>query len=127
MSCSGSWSDHGQSTGGFYKCNRFDSSATSPGLNQHLTAAQRAKAELDRYLHYYQVGSVDHGLYTQHAMNWYCNDICIRVLKVVLIGIIYPVVVRLQRYHSHSSALKFASTQRELAEKRMLDLQESQR
>ena len=62
MGCVGNWSDHGQTTGGFYKCNRFDSSTTSPGLNQQLTAAQRAKAELDRYLHYYQVSPSCHAL-----------------------------------------------------------------
>lgn len=42
--------DHGQNTGGFYKCNRYD--ANKPDGSS--TAAQRAKAELDRYLHYYQ-------------------------------------------------------------------------
>lgn len=46
--CMGSWVEHGQTTGGFYKCNRFEA-APSDG-----TAAQKAKVELDRYLHYYQ-------------------------------------------------------------------------
>eukprot|EP00638_Chattonella_subsalsa_P015431 CAMPEP_0117848098 /NCGR_PEP_ID=MMETSP0949-20121206/20196_1 /TAXON_ID=44440 /ORGANISM="Chattonella subsalsa, Strain CCMP2191" /LENGTH=470 /DNA_ID=CAMNT_0005694849 /DNA_START=125 /DNA_END=1536 /DNA_ORIENTATION=- len=47
--CMGPWSEHGANTGGYYKCNRFESKA-SPEDND----AARAKAELDRYLHYYQ-------------------------------------------------------------------------
>lgn len=47
--CMGPWVDHGQGTGGYYKCNRYETSADSSA-----TAAQRAKHELDRYLHYYQ-------------------------------------------------------------------------
>jgi ariadne-1 len=48
--CMGDWLEHGQNTGGFYKCNRYDVKAD----NSSATAAQKAKAELDRYLHYYQ-------------------------------------------------------------------------
>jgi ariadne-1 len=69
--------------GGFYKCNRYDSSQVTN--TSETTAAQRAKAELDRYLHYYQ------------------------------------------RYHGHDRALMFANTQRELAEQRMAEKQESEK
>ena len=48
--CMGKWSDHGQVTGGYYKCNRYDSGKAIEGQ----TEAQKAKRELDRYLHYYQ-------------------------------------------------------------------------
>lgn len=48
--CMGSWTEHGQNTGGFYKCNRF----TALETNSSASEAARAKAELDRYLHYYQ-------------------------------------------------------------------------
>ena len=75
------WADHGQNTGGFYKCNRYEASAN----NTSGTAQQRAKAELDRYLHYYQ------------------------------------------RYYGHDSALNFAASQREVAERRMIERQEAQR
>jgi len=47
--CMGSWAEHGANTGGYYKCNRFENK-TPPEDND----AARAKAELDRYLHYYQ-------------------------------------------------------------------------
>ena len=46
----GPWTDHGQLTGGFYKCNRFDTG----GVDEKSTDAQKAKLELDRYLFYYQ-------------------------------------------------------------------------
>jgi ariadne-1 len=42
--------DHGQTTGGFYRCNRYDAGKPPEGS----TEKQRAKLELDRYLHYYQ-------------------------------------------------------------------------
>lgn len=48
--CMGNWQEHGQNTGGFYKCNRYDPSEVS----STVSAAQKAKQELDRYLHYYQ-------------------------------------------------------------------------
>ena len=47
--CLGTWSEHGQNTGGYYKCNKFEG-----GTGKDGTDADRAKAELDRYLHYYQ-------------------------------------------------------------------------
>ncbi|OQS01106.1 hypothetical protein ACHHYP_01798 [Achlya hypogyna] len=47
--CMDVWSNHNSATGGYYKCNRYDPAAAAPD-----TDAARAKAELDRYLHYYQ-------------------------------------------------------------------------
>uniref|UniRef100_A0AAV1VI51 RBR-type E3 ubiquitin transferase n=1 Tax=Peronospora matthiolae TaxID=2874970 RepID=A0AAV1VI51_9STRA len=47
--CMEGWDKHGSGTGGFYKCNRYDADAETAD-----TDAARAKAELDRYLHYYQ-------------------------------------------------------------------------
>ena len=46
----GDWKQHGEATGGFYKCNRYDASK----VDASVTAAEKAKAELDRYLHYCQ-------------------------------------------------------------------------
>ena len=45
----GPWADHGTSTGGYYKCNRYQA---APQGDQSSMA--KAKAELERYLHYYQ-------------------------------------------------------------------------
>ncbi|ETW04230.1 hypothetical protein H310_04567 [Aphanomyces invadans] len=47
--CMDVWSNHNANTGGYYKCNRYD-----PDTVPSDTDAARAKAELDRYLHYYQ-------------------------------------------------------------------------
>ncbi|KAG7396947.1 E3 ubiquitin-protein ligase arih2 [Phytophthora boehmeriae] len=47
--CMEGWDKHGTGTGGYYKCNRYDADAEAGD-----TDAARAKAELDRYLHYYQ-------------------------------------------------------------------------
>jgi len=49
--CLAPWQDHGASTGGYYKCNKFASENDNP--NDQSDAA-KAKRELDRYLHYYQ-------------------------------------------------------------------------
>jgi ariadne-1 len=46
--CMGDWAQHGQNTGGYYKCNKYDPTVTAD------STVERAKAELDRYLHYYQ-------------------------------------------------------------------------
>lgn len=73
------WSEHNQNTGGYYKCNRFGANAET------ATESDKAKAELDRYLHYYQ------------------------------------------RYHNHEESLKYAAKQRENAEKKMLERQETRK
>ena len=44
--CLGLWSEHNNN----YNCNRYDPKNKSP----ELTAAEKAKTELDRYLHYFQ-------------------------------------------------------------------------
>lgn len=77
--CNGSWDQHNQATGGYYKCNRYEATTT----DNTKSAADKAKAELDKYLHYYQ------------------------------------------RYHAHDVSLKFASQQRELAERKMVEQQEA--
>jgi len=50
--CLAAWSEHGQNTGGYYRCNKYDPN-TSAGDNDQSDAA-RAKRELDKYLHYYK-------------------------------------------------------------------------
>lgn len=46
----GDWKSHGADTGGYYKCNKFDGNEPGDALND----VDRAKRELDRYLHFYQ-------------------------------------------------------------------------
>jgi ariadne-1 len=50
--CMGCWKDHGSNTGGYYKCNKFDSEDGMDNAND-MSDAGRAKRELDRYLHFY--------------------------------------------------------------------------
>lgn len=50
--CMGDWNEHGANTGGYYKCNKYDTSTT--GGPEDQSDAARAKRELDRYLHYYK-------------------------------------------------------------------------
>lgn len=49
----GDWNDHGANTGGYYKCNKYDSGGGAGGPEDQSDAA-KAKRELDRYLHYYK-------------------------------------------------------------------------
>ena len=46
--CLGPWTDHGQSTGGYYKCNKFKTSSVEEMAG--MGDAAKAKAELDKYL-----------------------------------------------------------------------------
>ena len=48
--CMGPWSEHGTETGGYYKCNRF----VEQELKDTASEADKAKRELDRYLHYFK-------------------------------------------------------------------------
>lgn len=45
----GDWNEHGSTTGGYYKCNKYEA---KEGEGDNDVA--KAKAELDRYLHYYK-------------------------------------------------------------------------
>ncbi|KAL6048805.1 RBR-type E3 ubiquitin transferase, variant 2 [Balamuthia mandrillaris] len=47
--CRGDWKTHGEHTGGYYSCNRYDVSEAKKIDSE----ADRLKAEADRYLHYF--------------------------------------------------------------------------
>merc|ERR1712232_1042318 len=47
--CRGNWSDHGTHTGGYYTCNKYDSSEAK----KEDLSAEDIKTELDRYMFYY--------------------------------------------------------------------------
>jgi len=49
--CLGDWASHGANTGGYYRCNKYDTNTSN--LDDTSDAA-KAKRELDRYLHYYK-------------------------------------------------------------------------
>ena len=52
--CVGAWSDHGERTGGFYACNRYEAAKKQGALDDAAAARERAKSALERYMHYYQ-------------------------------------------------------------------------
>ena len=52
--CTGAWATHGQSTGGYYACNKYDpNKGVDSGNKESRSTADTAKAELDRYLFYF--------------------------------------------------------------------------
>jgi ariadne-1 len=52
--CMGDWHDHGANTGGYYKCNKYDTAPDMEGDTSDQSDAAKAKRDLDRYLHYYK-------------------------------------------------------------------------
>ncbi|KYQ89876.1 hypothetical protein DLAC_09851 [Tieghemostelium lacteum] len=62
--CRGDWKSHGQHTGGFYSCNKYES---SEGKKKDETAAI-LKQETDRFLHYFN-RYFNHDMLMKHAQS----------------------------------------------------------
>ncbi|XP_052199291.1 probable E3 ubiquitin-protein ligase ARI8 isoform X2 [Diospyros lotus] len=52
--CLGPWSDHGEKTGGFYACNRYESAKQEGAFDEAEKRRDMAKNSLERYTHYYE-------------------------------------------------------------------------
>ncbi|KAL5703024.1 RBR-type E3 ubiquitin transferase [Ranunculus cassubicifolius] len=52
--CLGSWSDHGERTGGFYACNRYETAKQEGAYDETEKRREMAKNSLERYTHYYE-------------------------------------------------------------------------
>ncbi|XAR48738.1 Ubiquitin--protein ligase [Bertholletia excelsa] len=52
--CLGSWSDHGERTGGFYACNRYEAAKQEGAYDDTERRREMAKNSLERYTHYYE-------------------------------------------------------------------------
>ncbi|KAF2300199.1 hypothetical protein GH714_010634 [Hevea brasiliensis] len=68
--CLGAWSDHGERTGGFYACNRYEAAKQEGAYDEAERRREMAKNSLERYTHYYE--------------RWASNQLvveCRRVLK----------------------------------------------
>ncbi|KAJ0981006.1 hypothetical protein J5N97_009261 [Dioscorea zingiberensis] len=52
--CLGAWSDHGESTGGFYACNRYEAAKQEGTYDESENRREMAKKSLERYTHYYE-------------------------------------------------------------------------
>ncbi|OAY85661.1 putative E3 ubiquitin-protein ligase ARI7 [Ananas comosus] len=52
--CLGVWSEHGERTGGFYACNRYESAKKEGVYDEAERRREMAKNCLERYTHYYE-------------------------------------------------------------------------
>ncbi|KAK4483388.1 hypothetical protein RD792_010574 [Penstemon davidsonii] len=52
--CVGAWSDHGERTGGFYACNRYEAAKQEGLYDESEKRREMAKNSLERYTHYYE-------------------------------------------------------------------------
>ena len=54
--CLGAWADHGERTGGYYACNRYERAKSSgaPTFSEEEKKRAAAKHSLERYTHYYE-------------------------------------------------------------------------
>ncbi|EYU39736.1 hypothetical protein ABFS82_06G177500 [Erythranthe guttata] len=52
--CLGAWSEHGERTGGFYACNRYEAAKREGALDDAEKRREMAKNSLERYTHYYE-------------------------------------------------------------------------
>eukprot|EP00262_Sarcandra_glabra_P015770 TRINITY_DN494_c0_g2_i1.p1 TRINITY_DN494_c0_g2~~TRINITY_DN494_c0_g2_i1.p1 ORF type:complete len:586 (+),score=71.79 TRINITY_DN494_c0_g2_i1:157-1914(+) len=52
--CLGAWSDHGERTGGFYACNRYETAKQEGAYDESEKRREMAKNSLERYTHYYE-------------------------------------------------------------------------
>ncbi|XP_062192342.1 probable E3 ubiquitin-protein ligase ARI8 [Phragmites australis] len=52
--CLSAWSEHGERTGGFYACNRYESAKKEGVYDETEARRDRAKNSLERYMHYYE-------------------------------------------------------------------------
>ncbi|XP_052171925.1 probable E3 ubiquitin-protein ligase ARI7 [Diospyros lotus] len=52
--CLGAWTDHGERTGGFYACNRYEAAKQEGVYDETERRREMAKNSLERYTHYYE-------------------------------------------------------------------------
>ncbi|XP_022017940.1 probable E3 ubiquitin-protein ligase ARI8 isoform X1 [Helianthus annuus] len=52
--CLGAWSDHGERTGGFYACNRYEAAKQEGVYDDTEKRREMAKNSLERYTHFYE-------------------------------------------------------------------------
>ncbi|GAU21925.1 hypothetical protein TSUD_110650 [Trifolium subterraneum] len=52
--CLGAWTEHGERTGGFYACNRYEAAKQEGVYDETEKRREMAKNSLERYTHYYE-------------------------------------------------------------------------
>lgn len=58
--CLGDWSKHGERTGGYYACNRYEQAKTEGEYDESERIREMAKNMLERYTHYYERWAANH-------------------------------------------------------------------
>ena len=68
--CLGAWSDHGQSTGGYYNCNKYEEAKKKGDkkITSDEDRQRQAKNELDKYMFYFERYN-NHDKAEKHARN----------------------------------------------------------
>ncbi|XP_038990890.1 probable E3 ubiquitin-protein ligase ARI8 isoform X2 [Hibiscus syriacus] len=52
--CRGAWADHGEVTGGYYACNRYETEKKEGTFNEEDKRREMAKLSVEKYTHYYE-------------------------------------------------------------------------
>lgn len=52
--CMGNWTDHGNATGGYYKCNKYEEEKSTGKLDSKSKKVESAKNELAKYMFYFE-------------------------------------------------------------------------
>ncbi|KAK9833366.1 hypothetical protein WJX84_001950 [Apatococcus fuscideae] len=52
--CLASWQEHGERTGGFYNCNKYETAKKRGEYDEESLKREHARISLQRYMHYYQ-------------------------------------------------------------------------
>ncbi|KAF9612153.1 hypothetical protein IFM89_038341 [Coptis chinensis] len=52
--CLGSWESHGEATGGFYACNRYEKAKREGEYDEEEKRREMAKSIIEKYTHYYE-------------------------------------------------------------------------
>ncbi|KHG25604.1 putative E3 ubiquitin-protein ligase ARI8 -like protein [Gossypium arboreum] len=52
--CLGAWSEHGEVTGGYYACNRYETAKNEGTFDEEEKRREMAKLSVEKYTHYYE-------------------------------------------------------------------------
>ncbi|KAF9612152.1 hypothetical protein IFM89_038340 [Coptis chinensis] len=58
--CLGSWETHGEATGGFYACNRYEKAKQEGEYDEEEKRREMAKSIIEKYTHYYERWEANH-------------------------------------------------------------------
>lgn len=71
--CQSAWSEHGERTGGYYACNRYEAAKKKGEYDDDTRRRQNAKQSLERYMHYFERFDTHHKSREQAVSDLYTN------------------------------------------------------